>query len=177
MSDALGFKTIIERKVTSSGHINEREFARRLMSQDEVMSLEPGKAIVFTPSTNPILLKSFAWQDYKDAIAYDPPDLRILEVDEQLKRRCEQEALKPEWEVEKEQKKFSNDEKSFRSPRRKDKRRQNNSNFQFQEPYSKQEKQEPKASEPMPESKPQEPEKPKQNKSGSPSRFEMPEGI
>jgi len=177
VSDALGFKTIIERKVTSSGHINEREFARRLMSQDEVMSLEPGKAIVFTPSTNPILLKSFAWQDYKDAIAYDPPDLRILQVDEQLKRRCEQEAIKPEWEVEKEQKKYNNDDKSFKSSRRKEKRRQNNSNFQFQEPYSKPEKQEPKDSDPKPESKPQESEKPKQNKSGSPSRFEMPEGI
>lgn len=164
VSDALGSKTVIERKVTSTGHINEREFARKLMGPDEVAALERGRAIVFTPSTNPILLKSFTWQDYKEAIAYDPPELRVLEVDEELKRRCQEEAQKPAWQSQHEQKKSSNEETAFKPYRKKEKRKQKNSGFQDQKQQ-------------VAENMPKLQEKPKASKSGSPSRFDMPEGI
>lgn len=164
VSDALGSKTVIERKVTSTGHVNEREFSRKLMGPDEVTAMERGKAIVFTPSTNPILLKSFTWQDYKEAIAYDPPELRVLEVDEELKRRCQEEAQKPAWQSQHEQKKSSNEETAFKPYRKKEKRKQKNSGFQAQKQQAQ-------------KAKPKQQEKPKASKSGSPSRFDMPEGI
>lgn len=97
VSDALGTKTISERKVTSSGSISEREFGRKLMGPDEVSALKPGHAIVFTPSTDPILLKTFTWQNYVDATSYDPPQLPKIEVDEKLKERCKEVASKPDW--------------------------------------------------------------------------------
>ncbi|MCW5824201.1 MAG: type IV secretory system conjugative DNA transfer family protein [Cyanobacteria bacterium TGS_CYA1] len=173
VSDALGSKTIIERKVTSSGHINEREFARKLMSPDEVMSLEKGKAIVFTPSTNPILLQSFTWQDYKEAIAFDPPDLRTLDVDEELKRRCEQEASKPEWQHQAQEKKYNQNDNTFKSQKRREKRKQKNAYYQSQQPSFENRKTEPK----VPEQKLGDTQASKQNQSGSPSRFNIPEGI
>lgn len=97
VSDALGTKTISERKVTSSGSISEREFGRKLMSPDEVTAFKPGHAIVFTPSTDPILLKTFTWQNYQHATSYDPPQLPKIEVDEKLKERCLDAASTPEW--------------------------------------------------------------------------------
>lgn len=100
VSDALGTKTISERKVTSSGSISEREFGRKLMSPDEVTALKPGHAIVFTPSTNPILLKTFTWQNYLDAAACDAPEFRKVEVDEKLKERCKEAAAPGSWQQE-----------------------------------------------------------------------------
>lgn len=100
VSDSLGMRTISERKVTSSGNINEREFGRKLMSPDEIMALKRGHAIVFTPSTNPILLKTFTWQNYEHATSYDPPQFRKIEVDEKLKERCREASTKPEWQDE-----------------------------------------------------------------------------
>lgn len=176
ISDALGTKTITERKVTSAGHINEREFARKLMSPDEVMSLERGKAIVFTPSTNPILLQSFTWQEYKEAIAFDPPDLRVLDVDEELKRRCQEEATRPDWQVEQEQKKAKKDEKQFKGPKRREKRGSRKPSFQYQDPRAQEQKSQVKP-EIKSENKPEAPVKEKSVKTGKPSRFDMPEGI
>ena len=97
ISEALGQRTIVERKVTSGGHIQEREFGRPLMNAAEIMAMGKGRAIVFTPATPPILLKVFSWQDYKEATAYTPPDFRKLEIDENLARDCREASTKPDW--------------------------------------------------------------------------------
>ncbi len=99
ISDALGNATIVERKVTSSGQIQERKISRQLMNPGEVMALEKGKVIVFTPSTPPILLQTYTWQKYESATAYEPPIFRELEVNEELIRACEEAKAKPEWQT------------------------------------------------------------------------------
>lgn len=97
ISEALGSQTITERRVTSSGQIQEREFGRPLMNPGEVMALQKGYAIAFTPATNPIHLKTFTWQQYKDAMSYPPPEFRTLDVDEELVRTCNETSAKPDW--------------------------------------------------------------------------------
>ncbi len=97
ISESLGNRTVIERKVTSSGQIQEREISRQLMNPGEIMALEEGKAIAFTPSTPPILLKMYKWQQYKSATEQPPPVFRTLKVNEELVRRCKETESKPEW--------------------------------------------------------------------------------
>jgi type IV secretion system protein VirD4 len=104
ISEALGTRTVVERKVTSSGQIVEREIPRPLMNAGEVMALEKGKAIAFTPSTSPILLTNFKWQQYAYAAEIEPPTFRKLVVDDRLVKDCEQAKTKPDWEIEWEEK-------------------------------------------------------------------------
>ncbi len=100
ISEALGVRTVADRKVTSGGHIQEREIGRQLMNSGEVMALAAGQAIAFTPSTQPLLLKTFTWKQYVDATACDPPEFRKLEVDEELVRVCNEAKAKADWETE-----------------------------------------------------------------------------
>lgn len=104
ISDGLGMKTVVDRKVTSSGHISERDFGRPLMHAGEVMALKGGHAIVLTPSIDPILLKTFTWQDYADATAYEPPEFRKLDISEELVRACNVAKSSPEWQNSKDNK-------------------------------------------------------------------------
>jgi len=97
ISQALGTKTIVERKTTSSGHIVEREFGRSLMEPSEVLTLDTTKAIVQTPSTPPILLDCFNWKQFEYATKIPPPPRRKLEVSEELTRVCRQAGQKPDW--------------------------------------------------------------------------------
>ncbi len=99
ISDALGNATIIDRKVTSSGQIQERKISRLLMNPGEVMALEKGRTIVFTPSTPPILMRTYTWQKYEEAMAHDAPAFRTLKVDEELIRACEEAKVKPKWQT------------------------------------------------------------------------------
>ncbi len=100
ISEALGTKTVIDRKVTSTGQIIEKEMGRQLMNPGEVMALEAGKAIAFTPSTPPVLLKTFTWQQYAGATGREPPAFRKLQVNEELARKCEETKAKPQWQRE-----------------------------------------------------------------------------
>lgn len=161
VSDALGMKTISERKVMSSGSISEREFGRKLMSPDEVMALKKGHAIVFTPSTNPILLKTFTWQNYEHATSYDPPQFRKIEVDEKLKERCQEAASKPEWE---EQNQSKSKNKNSSKPK------YDRNRFDDRKPA------EPKPK-PQEEPKPEKEEREPKPEIVTPSRFDMPEDI
>jgi type IV secretion system protein VirD4 len=97
ISEGLGMRTVVQRRVTASGHVQQHEFGRPLMNQGEVMALPRGEAIVFTPSTHPVLLKAFNWERYREAIAYPAPGYRKLVVDEQLVRDCQEARTKPEW--------------------------------------------------------------------------------
>lgn len=97
ISDSLGKMTVVDRKISSSGHINEREFGRALMDPGEIMALEEGKAIAFTPATPPILLTRFHWQQYVDATAYPPPPRRKLDVDDRIRRVCKESKQHADW--------------------------------------------------------------------------------
>jgi type IV secretion system protein VirD4 len=97
ISQALGTRTIVERKTTSGGHIVEREFGRSLIEPSEVLTLDTTKAIVQTPSTPPILLDCFDWRQFVHATKIPPPERRQLEVSEQLTRICREVGQKPDW--------------------------------------------------------------------------------
>ncbi|CAM5999226.1 unnamed protein product [Sphagnum balticum] len=97
ISESLGTRTIVQRKTTSTGQIQEREIGRPLMDAGEIMALKKGHAIVFTPSAPPNLLKTFTWQDYEHAIKVPAPQFRALIVDEQLRKTCRETQNKPDW--------------------------------------------------------------------------------
>ncbi|MBX9723280.1 MAG: type IV secretory system conjugative DNA transfer family protein [Candidatus Obscuribacterales bacterium] len=98
ISESLGKKTVVDRKLTSSGQITEREFGADLMTVGEVMSMDAAKAIVFTPLIPPMLMTKFTWQEFDDLTQYPAKPRRILEVDDQLVRACEEAKQPAEWE-------------------------------------------------------------------------------
>lgn len=100
ISEALGQKTIVDRKMTTSGHMNERELGRPLLSASELMALDPSKAIAFTPATPPILVNRLGWQEYTMATKMKAAVREALQVDESLTRLCADAAIDPEWERE-----------------------------------------------------------------------------
>ncbi|MDR3612893.1 MAG: hypothetical protein P4L53_04950 [Candidatus Obscuribacterales bacterium] len=86
ISDSLGQKTEVERKVTSSGQIVERQFGRPLLDPNAVMAIRDGVAIALTPATPPIMVQCFTWKDHESATKNPPPERRELHVDESLKK-------------------------------------------------------------------------------------------
>lgn len=97
ISQSLGQKTVSERKMSSSGHIQEREIGRPLMDAGEVLALSGGKALAFTSSTPPMMFRYFTWKDHEEQAKILPPKRRMLEVDERLVIQCEQAKEEPEW--------------------------------------------------------------------------------
>lgn len=98
ISASLGTKTILERKMTSSGHIQEREFGRSLMNPGEILAMDRANAVAFTPSTPPMMFRTFSWRDYERQTSYPPPEREPLQVDERLKWACEDAKAKADWE-------------------------------------------------------------------------------
>jgi type IV secretory pathway TraG/TraD family ATPase VirD4 len=86
ISDSLGQKTEVERKITSSGQIVERQFGRPLLDPGAVMAIPDGVAIAFTPATPPIMLQCCSWQEHESATKSPPAERRELQVDETLKK-------------------------------------------------------------------------------------------
>jgi type IV secretion system protein VirD4 len=97
ISESLGTKTVVERKITSSGHINEREFGRPLMDAGQIMSMSDKQAIMFTPATPPMLVNVFSWEDYTSATCMAPLPRRVLQVDDRLRRTCTEAKTKGDW--------------------------------------------------------------------------------
>lgn len=97
ISESLGTRTVVERKITSTGQINEREFGRPLMDAGEIMALDDQKAIVFTPATPPVLLSRFTWQQYAQATRLPPPARQTIEVDDQIKKTCTEAEQPANW--------------------------------------------------------------------------------
>lgn len=97
ISDSLGTQTVVDRKVTSSGHINEREFGKPLMAPGEVMALDDNKVIVFTAATPPLQMERFHWKEFQMATRVQPPERRVLDVDETLTRTCREAKALPDW--------------------------------------------------------------------------------
>ena len=97
ITEMLGTKTVVERKLNSVGHIQEREFGRPLLNAGELMNLEKNQAVILTNSTPPLKLPVFHWRDYVQATTYPAPEFRLLDVDEELVRTCRDTAAKPDW--------------------------------------------------------------------------------
>lgn len=99
LSEMGGMTTIYERKVSSSGQITERESGRPLIDPAEVLAMDEGQMIVFTPRTPPLMLPRFTWQDYEDATSFGAVGKPELIIDERLVRECEESSKAPKWEA------------------------------------------------------------------------------
>lgn len=99
ISKMAGKTTIFERKMTSTGQMNERETPRRLIEPEEVLNLDPQKMIVFTPACPPLLLPRFGWQEYEAATQYGPVLLPEIQIKEDTIRECREASKKVNWQT------------------------------------------------------------------------------
>lgn len=97
ISKMAGKTTIYERKMTSTGQMNERETARRLIEPEEVLNLDREKMIVFTPACPPLLLPRFGWEEYQTATQFGPVLLPEIQIKEDTIRECREAAKKVSW--------------------------------------------------------------------------------
>lgn len=89
ISKMAGNMTVYERKMTSSGHIQERESGRPLIDPGEVLALAEQEMLVFTPKCPPLKMPRFTWQDYIDSMAIPPLPKIEVQVDERLVKECQ----------------------------------------------------------------------------------------
>lgn len=99
ISEMLGTETYYERTLTSSGLIQEREFGRPLMNAGDVLSMGDERAIVFTPKTSPIKLRTYTYKDFLKEMAIAPPQREALKVNEGLMDICAKAQKTPDWQV------------------------------------------------------------------------------
>lgn len=97
ISEMLGRQTIVERKVTSSGQITEHERGRELLDPSELLALDTGKYIAFTPVTPPILVDRFTWRDYEAQTAEPPLPRLKIEIDDRVVKACADARREPDW--------------------------------------------------------------------------------
>jgi type IV secretion system protein VirD4 len=109
-SESLGQQTVVDRKLSTSCQVTEKEFGKPLLAPSEVMALDPEESILFTPATPPLKLRRFSWKDYVEQTAIKPPYRCELRIDEQLVSALEKEAQPPNWETQ--SKMVDNDTKS-----------------------------------------------------------------
>jgi len=100
ISKRAGMATEYDRKITSSGQIVEKEMGRALIDPSEVLALPEDRIIVFTPKTDPMLMRRFHWKDYEDAMSIKAIPKDEIVVDERLVIECEE--LKAEEESQEE---------------------------------------------------------------------------
>lgn len=87
ISKALGVQETTEIQVKSSGQLDDVKEKRPLLSAEELMALQEGQMIIFTPRTNPVKMQSFTWQDYSEHTQIARPDRFALPVDRTFRRR------------------------------------------------------------------------------------------
>ena len=100
VSESLGQETIVERKLTTTCQVMEREFGRSLMTPAEVMALDPERSIVFTPSTDPLKISRYSWKDYLEQTNMAPPSKQEVKIDPDLVLFLEDQSKPPNWEAE-----------------------------------------------------------------------------
>jgi type IV secretory pathway TraG/TraD family ATPase VirD4 len=96
ISKRVGMATEYDRKITSSGQIVEKEMGRALIDPSEVLALPEDRIIVFTPKTDPMLMRRFAWQDYEDAMSIKAIPKDEIVVHERLVIECLEETTEEE---------------------------------------------------------------------------------
>jgi len=100
ISDSLGTETFYERKILSSGQIQEREFGRPLMSPGEVLAMDDNRAIVFTRRTKPLKMRTYTYQNFLQETAMPPCHRDKLVVEEDLIKTCRTAEETPPWQAE-----------------------------------------------------------------------------
>lgn len=103
ISKMAGMTTVVDRKMTSSGQITERESGRPLIDPGEVLAMNDAEILVFTPKCPPLKLPRFGWQDFVEAAALPPLPKPEIEVDERLVKECEAAKARQDWQEEGEQ--------------------------------------------------------------------------
>jgi type IV secretion system protein VirD4 len=104
ISKMAGQSTVYERKVSSSGQIQEKESGRPLIDPSEVMSLPVDKMLVFTPRTSPMLMERFTWRDYEAAMKIPGVIKPTVEIDDRLVKDCQALTDVQPWQVQGERK-------------------------------------------------------------------------
>lgn len=97
ISKMAGMTTVYERKMTSAGHIQEKESGRALIDPSEVMHLDPSRMLVFTPKMPPAKCVRFGWEDYESATCLGPVVRAEVEIDERLVNECEEAKRRQAW--------------------------------------------------------------------------------
>lgn len=160
ISKMAGMRTVYERKMTSSGQIQERESGRPLIDPGEVLAMAETDMLVFTPKCPPLKMPRFTWQDYKDSMAIAPlPKIEVV-IDERLVKECQSLKEPQEWQKKAEQLQQSNTAAKPAAQKPAQPKKQNDqqgSRSRFNEKPRKP-KREPEPEEKPSEQKPQEPE-------------------
>lgn len=99
ISKMAGMTTIYERKMTSSGHIQERESGRPLIDPGEVLNIDDNAMLVFTPRCPPLLMPRFTWEDYTNSAEIKPVMNDEIVIDERLVTECEQLKEPKSWQA------------------------------------------------------------------------------
>lgn len=88
ISKMAGQTTVFERKMTSSGQIQERESARALIDPGEVLAMDDSAMLLFTPRCPPLKIPRFVWEDFATAADIKPLPKLEIEIDERLVKEC-----------------------------------------------------------------------------------------
>lgn len=104
ISKMAGQSTVYERKVSSTGQIQEKESGRPLIDPSEVMSLPDSKMLVFTPRTSPMLMERFTWRDYINAMNIPGVVKPAVELDDRLVKDCQELNEVQDWQIKGERK-------------------------------------------------------------------------
>ncbi len=104
ISKMAGQSTVYERKVSSTGQIQEKESGRPLIDPSEVMSLDESKMLVFTPRTSPMLMERFTWRDYVNAMNIPGVVKPKVEIDDRLVKDCKGLQDVQDWQIQGERK-------------------------------------------------------------------------
>ena len=99
ISKMAGQSTVYERKVSSTGQIQEKESGRPLIDPSEVMSLDDSKMLVFTPRTSPMLMERFTWRDYLNAMHIPGVIKPKVEIDDRLVKDCKGLQDVQDWQI------------------------------------------------------------------------------
>jgi len=92
-----GMMTVYERKVTSSGQIQERESGRPLIDPGEVLALDDSAMLVFTPKCPPLKIPRFTWEDYSNATSIQALPKLEIQIDERLVKECAELKKPQQW--------------------------------------------------------------------------------
>ncbi|MCC7527085.1 MAG: type IV secretory system conjugative DNA transfer family protein [Candidatus Melainabacteria bacterium] len=104
ISKMAGQSTVYERKVSSTGQIQEKESGRPLIDPSEVMSLPDSKMLVFTPRTSPMRMERFTWRDYINAMNIPGVVKPAVELDDRLVKDCQDLNEVQDWQIKGERK-------------------------------------------------------------------------
>ena len=156
ISKMAGMTTVYERKMTSSGQIQERESGRPLIDPGEVLAMAETDMLVFTPKCPPLKMPRFTWQDYQDSMAIAPlPKIEVV-IDERLVKECQSLKEPQEWQQQAEQSKPEpkpaadkpQQQKKDQDPKKSRSRFKDNNRKPKREPESEEKPSKPKPQEP-----------------------------